>query len=149
MQTALARGSLLFLLKSVTRSSITHLVYILFPPVPCDSLAKLHGRSWLQTGSRLYTGRREALFEFKWKQFKKIIYTHVRMCDVHKTERAVPGPFSARFWSVQYPFESRLTYVLLKRSGVKQTVHGRFFLPHTLYIYTCDPFVCTWSNLAS
>ena len=30
--------------------------------------AKLHGRSWLQTGSRLlYTGRREALFEFECK----------------------------------------------------------------------------------
>ena len=42
------------------------------------------------------------------------------MCDVHKTERAVHGPFSARLWSVQYPFKSRLTSVLLKRSGVKR-----------------------------
>ena len=63
---------------------------------------------------------------------KKINYTHVRMCDVHKTERAVHGPFSARLWSVQYPFESRLTSVLLKRSGVKRTVHGKFFLPYTV-----------------
>ena len=55
------------------------------------------------------------------------------MCDVHKTERAVHGPFSARLWSVQYPFESRLTSVLLKRSGVKRTVHGKFFLPYTVY----------------
>ena len=54
------------------------------------------------------------------------------MCDVHKTERAVHGPFSARLWSVQYPFESRLTSVLLKRSGVKRTVHGKFFLPYTV-----------------
>ena len=38
-----------------------------------------------------------------------LIYTHVRMCDVHKTERTVHGLFSARLWSVQYPFESRLT----------------------------------------
>ena len=37
------------------------------------------------------------------------------------------GPFSTRFWSVQYLFESRLTSVLLKRSGVKRTVHGSFF----------------------
>ena len=51
------------------------------------------------------------------------------MCDVHKTERAV---FSARLWSVQYPFESRLTSVWLKRSGVKRTVHGKFFLPYTV-----------------
>ena len=64
--------------------------------------------------------------------FKQINYTHVRMCDVHKTERAVHGPFSARLWSVQYPFESRLTSVLLKRSGVKRTVHGRDFLTHTV-----------------
>ena len=63
---------------------------------------------------------------------------HVRMCDVHKTEQAVHGPFSARLWSVQYPFESRLTSVLLKWSGVKQTVHGSFF-GHILsiYIYIC------------
>ena len=54
------------------------------------------------------------------------------MCDVHKTEQAVHGPFSARLWSVQYPFESRFTSVLLKQSGVKRTVHGRFFLPHTV-----------------
>ena len=54
------------------------------------------------------------------------------MCDVHKTERAVHGPFSARLWSVQYPFESRLTSVLLKRSGVKRTVHGKFFWPYTV-----------------
>ena len=54
------------------------------------------------------------------------------MCDVHKTERAVHGPFSARLWSVQYPFESRLTSVLLKRSGVKRTLHGKFFLPYTV-----------------
>ena len=54
------------------------------------------------------------------------------MCDVHKTERAVHSPFSARLWSVQYPFESRLTSVLLKRSGVKRTVHGKFFLPYTV-----------------
>ena len=66
------------------------------------------------------------------KHFKKFIYTHVRMCDVHKTERAVHGPFSACLWSVQYSFESRLTSVLLKRSGVKRTVHGRFFLLHTV-----------------
>ena len=52
---------------------------------------------------------------------------HVRMCDVHKTERAVHGPFSARLWSVQYPFQARFRAVLLKRSGVKRTVHGRFF----------------------
>ena len=49
------------------------------------------------------------------------------MCDVHKTERAVHGPFSARLWSVQYPFQARFRAVLLKRSGVKRTVHGRFF----------------------
>ena len=55
------------------------------------------------------------------------------MCDVHKTERAVHGPFSARLWSVQYPFESRLTSVLLKRSGVKRAVHGKFFLPYTVF----------------
>ena len=67
---------------------------------------------------------------------KKLIYTHVRMCDVHKTERAVHGPFSARLWSVQYPFESHLTSVLLKRSGVKRTVHGRFFLPHTVALFS-------------
>ena len=54
------------------------------------------------------------------------------MCDVRKTERTVHGPFSARFRSVQSPFESRLTFVLLKRSGVKRTVHGRFFLAHTV-----------------
>ena len=42
---------------------------------------------------------------------KKLIYTHVRMCDVHKMERTVHGPFSACLWSVQYPFESRLTSV--------------------------------------
>ena len=42
------------------------------------------------------------------------------------------GLFSARLWSVQYPFESRLTSVLLKRSGVKRTVHGRVFLPYTV-----------------
>ena len=61
------------------------------------------------------------------------------MCDVHKTERAVHGPFSARLWSVQYPFESRFTSVLLKRSGVKRTVHGRVFLLHTVLVYklTC------------
>ena len=58
---------------------------------------------------------------------------YVRMCDVHKTERAVHGPFSARLWSVQYPFESRLTSVLLKRSGVKRTVHG-FFFCRILYV---------------
>ena len=57
----------------------------------------------------------------------------VRMCDVHQTERAVHGLFSARLWSVQYPFESRLTSVLLKRSGVKRTVHGKFFLPYTVH----------------
>ena len=54
------------------------------------------------------------------------------MCDVRKTERTVHGPFSARFRSVQSPFESRLTSVLLKRSGVKRTVHGSFFLAHTV-----------------
>ena len=120
--------------------------------MPCDSLAKLHGRSWLQTGSRLlYTGRREALFEFECKSFlkinfyartvcakclatlsqnctaghgfrldldfftragvrcylnsnvKKLIFTHERMCDVHKTERAV-RPFVVRSISVPSPF---------------------------------------------
>ena len=63
---------------------------------------------------------------------KKLIYTYIRMCDVHKTERAVHGPFSARLWSVQYPFQARSTAVLLKRSGVKRTVHGRVFLVHTV-----------------
>ena len=63
---------------------------------------------------------------------KKLIYTHIRMCDVHKTERAVHGPFSARLWSVQYPFQARFRAVLLKRSGVKRTVHGRAFLAHTV-----------------
>ena len=66
------------------------------------------------------------------------------MCDVHETERAVHGPFSARLWSVQYPFESRLTSVLLKRSGVKRTVHGKFFLPYTVRVYMYVP-VCIYN----
>ena len=37
------------------------------------------------------------------------------------------GPFSVRAWSVQYPYNSRLTSVFLKRSSMKQTMHGRFF----------------------
>ena len=40
-----------------------------------------------------------------------IIYTHVRMNDVHKTERTVHGLFSAHLWSVQYPFQVRLRAV--------------------------------------
>ena len=56
------------------------------------------------------------------------------MCDVHKTERAVHGARSA---PVCGPFESRLTSVLLKRSGVKRTVHGRLLLLHTVYSIVC------------
>ena len=80
-------------------------------------------------------GRREALFEFERKQLKKInLYARTYVATyIKRTGRARSGPFSARLWSVQYPFESRLNSVLLKRSGVKRTVHGRVFLPHTVY----------------
>ena len=52
------------------------------------------------------------------------------MCNVHKngTGRANgPGPFSARLWSVQYPFQARFRAVLLKRSGVKRYLREGFF----------------------
>ena len=38
--------------------------------------------------------------------FLKLIYTHVRIRNVHKTERTVH-----RLWSVQYPFQVRLRAV--------------------------------------
>ena len=44
------------------------------------------------------------------------------------------GPFSVRAWSVQSPFNSRLTSVFIKRSSVKRIVHGRFFLAHTVIL---------------
>ena len=46
---------------------------------------------------------------------------------------SVRGPFNIR----QSPFNSHLTSVFLKRSGVKRTVHGSFFGggAHTVYIY--------------
>ena len=102
--------------------------------MPCDSLAKLHGRSWLQTGSRLlYTGRREALFEFKPKYFFKInLFARSYVCATYIKRN---GPCSARLWSVQYPFQARFRAVLLKRSGVKRTVHGRVFLAHTVGVH--------------
>ena len=52
------------------------------------------------------------------------------ICEIELT---VHGPFSVRAWSVQSPFNSRLTSVFLKRSIVKRTVHGRDFLAHTIY----------------
>ena len=63
------------------------------------------------------------------------------MCDVHKTEQAVHGPFSARLWSVQYPFQARFRAVLLKLSGVKRTLHGRGFLAHTVCLKTSNQVV--------
>ena len=54
-------------------------------------------------------------------------------------KRALNSPFSARLWSVQYPFQARFRAVLLKRSGVKRTVHGRVFLPHTVCHIFSDP----------
>ena len=69
------------------------------------------------------------------------------MCDVHKTERAVHGPFSARLWSVQYPFESRLTSVLLKRSGVKRTVHGRFFFAVYCITQLIDQYIVQYHTI--
>ena len=69
---ALACGSLWFLLKSATRSLNHTLSLRTFFLLFLATLAKLHGRPWLQTGSRLlYTGRREALFEFESKWFSK------------------------------------------------------------------------------
>ena len=62
--------------------------------------------------------------------FLIIIYTHVCMCDVHKT--SVQHLFVVRSISVPNPFESLLTSILLKESGVKWTVHGRGFLAHTV-----------------
>ena len=41
--------------------------------------------------------------------------------------RSVQRPLVVCAISVPSPFESRLTSVLLKRSGVKRTVHGRVF----------------------
>ena len=34
-----------------------------------------------------------------------IFYTHVRMCNIHKTERTVHGPFNIRSKSVLEPFD--------------------------------------------
>ena len=45
------------------------------------------------------------------------------------------GPCTVRSAPVCGPFESRLTSVLLKRSGVKRTVHGKFFLPYTVFCH--------------
>ena len=44
------------------------------------------------------------------------------------------GPFNVCTWSVQSPFNSHLTFVFIKRSSVKWTVHRRGFLAHTVRI---------------
>ena len=52
-------------------------------------------------------------------------------------------PCVVRSISVQSPFNRRMTSVFLKRSGVKRTVHGRFF--GTYHMYSQKPtHVCTY-----
>ena len=64
--------------------------------------------------------------------------THITFnCNTHvvytrKTERTMHGPFNVRAWSVRSLFNCRLTSVFIKRSSVKRTVHGCFFLAHTV-----------------
>ena len=134
---ALARGSLWFLLKSATRSrSLNHALslrtfFLLFLATLSQNCTAGHGFRldldfFTRAGVRRYLNSNG-------NNLKKLNYTHVRMCDVHKTERAVHGPFSARLWSVQYPFESRLTSVWLKRSGVKRE---GFFAVYCTYTRT-------------
>ena len=85
--------------------------------------------------AQLLDYRREVLFEIRDRymhctRIKFNCNTHV--VRIRKTERTVHGPFSVRAWSIQSPFNSRLTSVFIKRSSVKRTVHGRFFLAHTV-----------------
>ena len=53
--------------------------------------------------------------------------------------------------SVQSPFDSRLTSVFIKRSSVKRTVHGSFFLAHTILVKECydKKFTCFLNDLGN
>ena len=104
----------MFLIKE---RSITHLAYILFPPVPCDShktAQQVMASDWISFDFFTQADVRRYLNSNANNIFK-LIYMHIRMCDVHKTERTVHDPvqrpFEVRSISVPSPFVSRLTSV--------------------------------------
>ena len=131
-------------LKALTHAHITRTLNLtlrfayFFVPVPSASLVVLSTGHGFNTGShstsRLHTSRREALFEIRDR------YMHCTCIKFNCNTRVVRtyvkrnGPFRVRAWFVRSPFNSRLTSVFIKRSSVKRTVHGRFFLVHTVSV---------------
>ena len=113
---------------------------LFFAPVPSASLVVLLYRSWLQhwiaLNFSITHSRREALFEIRDKYLRctRIKFNYNTRVVRTYVKRNGPHPCVVRSISVRSPFNSRLTSVFIKRSSVKRTVHGRFFLAHTV----CD-----------
>ena len=80
---------------------------------------------------------REALFEIcdRYLHCTRIKFNcNTRVVRTYVKRNGPCSLFSVRAWSVQYPFNSRLTSIFLKRSSVKQTLHGRFFGAYRMWL---------------
>ena len=98
--------------------------------VMASTLDCAHRRNYTRAGVRRHLKSATGVdLRRTYAKFYCVVRAYVKQTGPYMVQSASN---MVRSISIQSPFNSRLTSVFIKRSGVKQTAHGRFFA-HTVY----------------